>query len=179
MLGVHDLDRLQAAFPDLQMELVGGKVIVMSPSDVVSSAVAMRFGSSLEPYVRERKLGRLFGPDAGFILTNGDLRAPDVSFVSFERLRALPHRYASVTPEFTVEVRSSSDRPAEVVDKLRTYLENGAVVGIYVDPREHCIRILRAERDDEILHDGDVIAVPELFANWSLAVRELWPVEAP
>ena len=38
MLGVRELEKIQAAFPDLRMELVGGKVVVMSPSDLLSSA---------------------------------------------------------------------------------------------------------------------------------------------
>ena len=109
ILGVRDLEKIQAAFPDMQMELVGGKVVVMSPSDLRASTVAANFASSLRSYVRAGRLGNVAGADGGYILPNGDLRAPDVSFVSFDRLRSVPGAYARVVPEFVVEVRSSSD----------------------------------------------------------------------
>lgn len=179
MLGVRELEKIQAAFPDLRMELVGGKVVVMSPSDLLSSAVAVQFAAHLAPYVRERKLGTVAGAEGGYILPNGDLRAPDVSFISFERLRSVPHEYARAVPEFAVEVLSSTDRRRETIDKLNAYLEAGAVVCVYVDPREREVRIMRRERPDEVLDDGGVIAVPELFPGWEIAVKELWPPDAP
>ena len=179
MLGVRDLEKLQAAFPDLQMELVGGKVVVMSPSDIRAAAVALRFASRLAPYVEARRLGTLAGADGGYVLPNGDVRAPDVSFVSYERLRSVPSAYARATPEFVVEVRSSSDRRSEVFAKLRAFLALGALVGVYVDPRACEVAIVRAGWDDEVLRDGDEIRVPELFEGWKLPVAELWPPDGP
>ncbi len=179
MLGVRDLERMQAAFPDHQMELVGGKVIVMSPSDVLSSAVAVAFLASLDPYVRKRRLGIVCGPDGGFILTNGDVRAPDVSFVSYSRLREIPNSYAKATPEMTVEVRSSSDGRREVLEKLRAFLHLGALVGVFVDPRAREVRIPREGKEDQVLGDGDVLCIPELFPDWELAISDLWPLDAP
>lgn len=179
MLGVRDLERMQAAFPDHQMELVGGKVIVMSPSDIRSSAVAAAFVALLEPYVRKRRLGIVCGPDGGFILSNGDVRAPDVSYVSYSRLQKIPCAYAKATPELTVEVRSSTDSHREVLKKLQAFLRLGALVGVYVDPHARDVRILREGRADEILGDGDILRVPELFPDWGLAISDLWPLDAP
>jgi Uma2 family endonuclease len=179
MLGVRDLERIQAAFPDLHMELVGGKVVVMSPSDILSAAVAVEFAAHLLPYVRERRLGTVAGAEGGYILPNGDLRALDVSFVSYKRLRSLPYEYARAVPELAVEVRSSSDRPREVLDKLKAFLEVGVLVGVYIDPRDHEVRIMRSTQADEVLGDADVMVIPDLFPGWELPVSRLWPPDAP
>ncbi len=179
MLGVHDLEKLQAAFPDHQMELVGGKVIVMSPSDPRSSEIAVRFAVRLAPYIEQRRLGRVTGADGGYVLPNGDLRAPDVAFTSYERLRSLPRSYAQATPEFVVEVRSSTDRRREMLEKIGEFLSLGSVAGVYVDPDVHEVVVMRNGREDEILHDGDVLRVTELFPDWQLDVGELWPPDAP
>lgn len=179
MLGVRDLEQLQAAFPDRRMELVGGKVIVMSPSDHRSGIVAARFAIRLGPYVDERKLGMVGGADTGYVLPNGDVRGPDVSFISYRRLRSSPSAFARAVPEFVVEVRSSTDTRREVREKLHAFLSAGALVGVYVDPRRHEVVVMRHGSADERLGDDDVLRVPELFEDLAIPVRELWPPDAP
>ena len=134
------------------------------------------FGS---PYVRVHRLGRVWCADVGFIISNGDLRAPDVSFVSYARLKTIPDSFANATPDLTVEVRSSTDSRREVLEKLRAFLRLGTQVGVYVDPRSREVRVLRASRADELLGDGDVLRIPELFPDWELAISDLWPLDAP
>jgi Uma2 family endonuclease len=179
LLGVDDLVQMQRAFPDLKMELVGGKVIVMSPSDIWSSAVGTRLIVRLGPYVEQHRLGTVTDAEGGYRLPNGDLRAPDVSFVSYERLRTLPHGFPRAVPEFAAEIRSATDSTREVREKLAAFLAAGVRVGLYVDPRAHEVVVMRPERDDETLGDGDVLRIPELFPGWEVAVRDLWPPEPP
>ena len=46
-LTIKDLEKLQAEHPDHPMELVGGNIIVMSPSGYESDEVAFEFGRVL------------------------------------------------------------------------------------------------------------------------------------
>ena len=90
VLTVKDLEQLQAEHPEYRMELVSGQVNVMSPSGYESDEVSIELAAQLRNWVRPRKLGRVTGSSAGFILPNADTRAPDVSFVRAERLRESP-----------------------------------------------------------------------------------------
>jgi Uma2 family endonuclease len=80
-LTVADLEKLQAQNPDLRMELVEGKIVVMSPSGYESEEVATRVATFMNAWVIPRKIGRVAGSNARFNVPGLGVRAPDVSFV--------------------------------------------------------------------------------------------------
>lgn len=71
-LTVKDLEKLQVQHPDYRMELVGGEIVVMSPSGYESDEVAAELVAQLRNWVRPRKLGRVTASNAGFVLPNAD-----------------------------------------------------------------------------------------------------------
>ena len=73
-LTVQDLQKLQAAHPDYRMELIAGQVQVMSPSGYEADEVSIELARQLANWVRPRRLGRVTGSSAGFILPNTDTR---------------------------------------------------------------------------------------------------------
>ncbi len=88
-LTTKDLEKLTTEHPDYQMELVGGEIIIMSPSGLESEEVGIEIAAQLRNWVRPRKLGRVTGLSAGFRLPNADrdVRAPDAVFIRGDRLR--------------------------------------------------------------------------------------------
>ncbi|MFB2922353.1 Uma2 family endonuclease [Aerosakkonema funiforme] len=182
-LTVKDLERLQTelqeAHLDYQLELVDGRIIVMGPSDYISEEVAGRLITFLNNWVMPRKLGRVTGSSAGFILPNekADLRAPDVSFVRAERLRNSPRDFVRVVPDLTVEIKSKTDRIKPLKEKIQVFLELGSLVGILIDPDKQKVIIIRRGSEETELSNSDVLTIPELFPGWELPVSELWPPE--
>ena len=96
-LTVKDLEKLQVDYPEYQMELVGGEIIVMSPSGLESDEVAIEICRQLGNWVRPRRLGRATGSSASFVLPNEteDVRAPDASFIKAERLKRTTEDFAN------------------------------------------------------------------------------------
>src|SRR5262245_54610715 len=90
-------------------ELVDG-VIVVSPAGARHSMVAMKIASVFMDFLKDHPIGIVFGTDVGFILPNGNLRSPDVSFVSKEKLPGgeVPDGYGEMVPDLVVEVLSPS-----------------------------------------------------------------------
>ncbi|WP_036477469.1 Uma2 family endonuclease [Myxosarcina sp. GI1] len=171
-LTVEDLEQLQAQHPDYRMELVEGKIIVMSPSGYESDEVAFRVGAKLWNWIEPNQLGRITGSSAGFNLAN--TRAPDVSFIRAERLPRSPRGYATIPPDLMVEVKSPTDKISELQDKIDEFLTQGTVVGILVNPEKRTVEIRRYEQNPIILKDGDILAVPDLLPGWEVPVTELW-----
>ena len=58
-LMLKDLEKLQAEYPDYQMELVGGEIIFMSLSGLESEEVGIEIAAQLRNWVRPRRLGRV------------------------------------------------------------------------------------------------------------------------
>ncbi len=185
-ISFHDVERLQALYPENQIELREGRLIIMSPSDSVSAAVGMLFGSFLVMWVRSHNLGTVLDSSIGFRLPNGDLLSPDVSFVSREQLKQLPRSYLSVVPELIVEIKSSSDRIREMEQKIALFLRQGVRVGILIDPDKKTLSVYRGAGmttdpngetvlQKTTLQNDDVLTIPELFPGWEVAISSIWP----
>lgn len=171
-LTVKDLENLQARNPDYRMELVDGKIIVMSPSGYESDEVAFRVGAKLFNWVEPRQLGRVAGSSAGFSLAN--TRAPDVTFIRADRLPRSPRSYATIPPDLMVEVKSPTDSVEALRHRIDEFLAQGTVVGILVNPEDRTVEIRRFNQDPIVLQDSDVLAVPDLLPGWEVPVSELW-----
>ena len=180
-LTVADFEQVQVilseAHLDYQLELVDGKIIVMGPSDIVSSEIGAEFGSLLLNWVKPRQLGGVFESSGGFILPNSDLRAPDVSFVIADRLKQSKRYFAELVPDLVVEIKSQFDRLKPLREKLLSFIELGAQVGILIDPDDRTVTIYTPTAEPVVLRDGDTISIPEFLPGWEIPVAELWPTE--
>src|SRR6266481_8973726 len=186
-IGLHDVEKLQALYPDYQIELREGKLIIRSPSDSVSGEIGVRFTMLLGTWIYNHNLGRVLDASTGFRMPNGDLLSPAVSFVSRERLKQNPRTYLSVVPQLIVEIKSSHDRLRELEEKIALFLSQGVQVGILIDPDTHTVSVFRSgglskhagtgEPVSQVttLRDGDTLTIPELFPGWEIPVASLWP----
>src|SRR5437868_12048861 len=136
-MSLHDVEKLQALYPEHQIELREGKIIIMSPSDSVSGEIGIRFGALLGTWVYSHNLGRVLDASTGFRMPNGDLLSPDVSFVLRERLKQNPRTYLAVVPQLIVEIKFSRDRIREIEEKIALFLSQGVQIGILIDPDTH------------------------------------------
>ena len=146
-LTVEDLENLQAYCPDYRMELVDGKIVVMSPSGYESDEVATRVSTFINTWVMPRQLGRVTGSSAGFTLSNSNTRAPDVSFVQANRLRRSPRSFAELAPDLMVEVKSPTDSLTALRSKIDEFLKLGTRVGILINPEKSWVEVRRSSQN--------------------------------
>jgi Uma2 family endonuclease len=171
----QDLIAVQAAYPNSLVELRDGKIIIMSPSDGMSEAIAVRLIRRLANWVEPRKLGFVFSSSAGFRVPNGDVVAPDVSFVAKERMRIPPRHYGNAVPNLVVEIKSPSDRLSELEEKLNLLRSYGSQAAWLIDPDEQTVIVDAEGQEKCALTDADVLELPGLLPGWSMRVSELWP----
>ncbi|NEO53110.1 MAG: Uma2 family endonuclease [Okeania sp. SIO3B5] len=178
-LTTRDLEKLTTEHPDHKMELVGGEIIIMSPSGLESDEVAAMIITLLLNWVRPRKLGRVTASSAGFRLPNadGDVRAPDAAFIRSDRLPQTTENYAEIVPDLIFEVKSKTDSVTKLQEKIQQFLTYGTTVGVLVDPRTRTMEVYRLNTEKVVLRDGDVLQVPELLPGWELTVAEVWAPE--
>lgn len=69
-------------------ELVRGELVMMNMPGALHGLVCLNIGGIIQAYVRERKLGRAFGNDAGVITARNpdSVRGPGIAFYSYARM---------------------------------------------------------------------------------------------
>ncbi|MEG4270627.1 MULTISPECIES: Uma2 family endonuclease [unclassified Microcoleus] len=174
-LTVKDLEKVQAEHPEWRLELIQGNIIAKGPCDYTSDEIGSRLIILLGIWVLPRKLGRLTGSSAGFILPNSDLRAPDVSFVKAEKLKRSRRDFVELVPDLMVEIKSKTDRIKPINEKIQSFLSLGTEVGILIDPDRLTLTVYRTAAEPEVLRDGDILTIPEFFPGWELPISDLWP----
>jgi Uma2 family endonuclease len=184
-LTITDLEQLQTEHPEWQMELVEGKIIVSPLSDYESEEIGTRLITFLNIWVMSRKLGRVTGSSAGFILPNiqeddsekRNLRSPDVSFVRAGRLKKTKRDFVELVPDLMVEIKSKSDIIKPLEEKIQLFLQLGSTVGMLIDPDKLTVTVYRLNQAPVVMQNGDTLTLPDLLPGWELAILDLWPPE--
>jgi Uma2 family endonuclease len=162
----------------MRHELVRGELRTMPPTGGEHGDEESVFDGSIGPYVRARKLGRVFVGDTGFVLaTNPDtVRAPDLAFITRERLAetGVPRGYFRIVPDLAVEVISPNDRYTEVAEKIAEWLAHGVRLVFVVDPRRQTVDVHRPGQPLGTLGIDDTLDGEDVVPGWSLAVRDLF-----
>jgi Uma2 family endonuclease len=159
-------------------ELVRGELREMSPGSPWSSEVGILIAAALIGHVRPRRLGSVFGDEAGFILArNPDtVRAPDVAFVRADRLPPPAQRefFLALAPDLVVEVLSPTDRAHDVHDKIHEYLEAGVRLVWLVDPRARRVTVCLPDRTTRTLGASDVLDGGDVLPGFQLTLADLF-----
>ena len=175
-------DLLRLPNDGMRHELVRGELRTMPPAGYEHGWSTGKLDRSLGNFVEAHGLGDVLPGDVGFRLTTDPdtVRAPDVAFVSAERVRAAgrPLGYFPGAPDLVVEVISPNDLYTEVEDKVAEWLEHGARLVFVVNPRRRTVAVHRPDRPLRILTIDDTLDGEDVVPGWKLPLRELF-VEAP
>lgn len=173
---------LCAANPDLRIErTANGEVIVMAPAHSRSGNRNARILYQLQAWAFATGTGECYDSSAGFDLPNGANRAPDASWVRKDRLRALPpfdlEEFLPLCPDFVIEVRSRTDRLPALQEKMREYLDNGAVLGWLLDPLTKRAWIYRPGVAPEMLQTPPSLSGDPELPGFTLHLDSIWNPE--
>ncbi|MGQ9632305.1 MAG: Uma2 family endonuclease [bacterium] len=161
-------------------ELVRGELITMTPTGGWHGAIAMRIGGYLNSYVSGNDLGVVCTAEAGFKLFEDPdtVRAPDISFVSRERIprEGIPEGFWPFAPDLAVEVISPSDRFEEVQMKVEDYLRAGTRMVWIVEPRTETVTVYRPPKSARILTSDDALEGEDVIPGFLCEVRNIFKV---
>ena len=163
---------------DHKYELVAGELIPMPPSGFLHGTVAGNFARLLGEHATKHDLGVVCTADAGFRLQqNPDtVRAPDVAFVSKERIltEGKPEKYWPGAPDLAVEVVSPNDRFDEVMEKVEEYLEAGTRLVWVAQPRLQLVLACRPGDEIKIYHKDDELSGEDVLPGFLCHVKDLF-----
>lgn len=163
---------------NFRYELVKGELIKMSPTGGEHGILTIRLGATLIQHVEANNLGEAFGAETGFILsTNPDtVRAPDVAFVSRERIPPgdFPEKFCPGAPNLAVEVLSPSDTLYEVEEKIEEYLEAGIKLVWIVNPKKRTVTIYQPKIETQTLTEADTLDGRDVVPGFQYVLARLF-----
>jgi Uma2 family endonuclease len=174
LLTADELERM----PDddsVQTELDEGELITMPPAGEDHGYYGVEIALLLGNYVKQHKLGRVYGADTGFRLRSDTVRAPDVAFVRRERVESIRSKgFAKGVPDLAVEIFSPSDNVRQLMRKVKQYFAAGCHTVWIVYPERREVNVLEASGSDRLLTVSDTLEAPDLLPGFSLTVAALF-----
>jgi Uma2 family endonuclease len=156
-----------------------GELILMSPSGLEGDGATVELTTELTLWARQDGRGKSFGDNAGFTLPDGSMRSPDAAWMSWERWNALSarerERFGRVVPEFVVELRSKSDRLADVREKMKMWIGNGVELAWLIDPERRVVEVYRAGEAAEVWQNPTSVPGTGCVSGFCLVMERIWP----
>jgi len=171
------------AIPDdgFNHEIVNGELVMSPKNNFEHENLCARLFVALSDFNRHHKLGVVLGSSAGFWMQNRNCRAPDVSFISRERIqqagfRPDTRRFFPGAPDLAVEVVSASNSAAELTARLRDFFSSGTRLAWLIQPEDRSVEICHApdrrnrisggSLDGEDILPGFQLRLETLFEPW-------------
>ena len=156
-----------------------GELIIMPGTGLDNSERAMFIGAQVVNWLLADGVGRIGGEAGMAHLPNGVLRAPDVSWISPERMSERPDDYDGVLipvcPDFVVEIRSRSDSVERQQEKMEQWMAYGARLGWLIDAYNEKVRIYREGQDEpEELDKPAELSGEDVLPGLTVDMARIW-----
>jgi Uma2 family endonuclease len=155
-------------------ELVDG-VLVEKAMGYYESYIAALLIGFLNAYLGEHDPGIVLGADGMLRLAPDLVRAPDVSFISWDRFpggRLVPEPIPNLVPDLAVEVLSASNTAPEMDRKLHEYFAAGSRLVWYVEPRQKRVRVYTSPPEFSELNEGNTLDGGAVLPGFQLSIAE-------
>ncbi|MDQ3687331.1 MAG: Uma2 family endonuclease [Acidobacteriota bacterium] len=166
---------------DLRIEMTAeGDLLIMPPTFARTGNRNAKLTQQLANWTDANGTGFSFDSSSLFVLPNGAKRSPDASWVSKSRLASLTEDqragFFPLCPDFVIELRSTSDSLAELQEKMREYMDNGAQLGWLLDPTTKSVYIYQAGGAIEEIKNTERVEGEPLLAGFVLDLQGIWEV---
>jgi len=155
-------------------ELVAGELRKMTPAGWKHGDVGGRLHSLLGRHVVEQELGKIFSAETGFLLARDPdtVRAPDIAFIHRDRLPATQPEegFWPGAPDLAVEVVSPGDTLGEIDEKVKAWLDAGAMMVWVVNPKWQNVTIYRSATEIKTLTKNDELDGQEVVPGFRCPV---------
>jgi Uma2 family endonuclease len=162
-----ELLELSERNPGYQFERSAKGELIVTPTGSESAHQEAELARQLGNWAQQDGRGLVFSSAGGFRLPDGTLHAPDASWVNRGRWSTLPReqrrKFAPLCPDAVFEIRLEDQTAADLEEKMRIYLANGAQIAVLIDSYDRIVKVWRPEREPEVHGDPKTVTLdPEL-----------------
>jgi Uma2 family endonuclease len=179
LMSDEEFAALCAEHPDLFFEMTAeGELIVMPPTYALTAVRNAEILFQLRLWAKRDGRGIVADSSGGFALPNGARRSPDAAWILKSRVAQLDaasrEKFWHFCPDFVIELKSTTDRPRIVKDKMLEYLANGAQLGWLIDPDQRSVAIYRPDGQVETRTGIDSVAGEGPVSGFNLDLSSTW-----
>jgi Uma2 family endonuclease len=171
-------DELCRKNPDLRLELTSnGELVVMAPTFSISGQRNGELFGQVWYWNKQTKLGRIFDSSSGYDFTaiGGGKPSPDVSWIEKSRLEGISlEQFCPVVPDFTIELRSTTDNLIDTQKKMVEYRRLGVRLGLLVNPQNKQVEIYRLGKEIQVLEFPMSVDCDDVLSGFVLSLAEIW-----
>ena len=157
-----------------------GELEILPPAFSTTGNQNSNISVDLGIWTRNDGTGIAFDSSTGFALPNGAVRSPDASWILRSRLAELKDEqrkgFWPISPDFVIELRSSSDTLAGIQRKMTEYMENGVQLGWLIDSVDpmHRVYVYRPGAEVEVLESPDSLSGEPELPGFVLELQRIW-----
>ncbi|HYV37387.1 MAG TPA: Uma2 family endonuclease [Gemmataceae bacterium] len=157
-------------------ELFDG-ILVRKPFGADESRLAAIVAAYLCIFVPKGSLGVVLGAAGMLEILPGQVRIPDVAFISKKRFPGgkRPKKKAwPVVPDLAVEILSESNTPKEMARKRREYFAQGTVLVWQINPEKKIVEVFNSATESKVYHVGQTLDGGDVLPGFKLKVSEVF-----
>jgi Uma2 family endonuclease len=155
-----------------------GELIIMPPTLPDTGWRNSDLNYQIYDWNKKSKIGIVFDSSTIFRLKSGARRSPDVAWITLEKWNSFSaeqkKKVSKITPDFVIELRSSTDSLKSLQAKMREYIENGVRLGWLIDPDHKKVYVYRTNREVEILQNPEKLSGEDVLVGFELNVQEIF-----
>jgi Uma2 family endonuclease len=158
-----------------KQDLVRGEIVTMPSPKGMHGIIQSKVDRLIGNFVDEHRLGWTV-TESGVILERDPdtVRGPDVAFYSIQRQPNPPEDYFEVPPDLAVEIRSPSDRPGRIREKIRDYVANGVRLIWVVDPADRTVTVYAGRNRGVVYDESDTLDCGDVLPGFSCQVSQFF-----
>ncbi|SFH63321.1 Uma2 family endonuclease [Planctomicrobium piriforme] len=171
----EDVERIWAVEKQA-CELLDGVLLEKAASEL-TSFLGIEIARLLGNWVRTARLGWILGSNGFFWLSEGRLRAPDVSFIGRHQLpnRKLPSKgHVEVAPLLAVEVFSPGNTVRELEQKRAEFFAAGTELFWLVYPDRQEIEVSTSPDSHRLLGRNDTLDGGSVLPGFAVKIGEIF-----
>ncbi len=139
---------------NLQCELnANGTVVLKTPLRLRYTSLTNHIVQKLEEWNETHEQGTVLTARMGFVLRNGAIRHPSVSWVKNVKMAAQIEHLLEHVPDFFIEYLTESESLSIARARMQEYLSNGAHLGWLIDLENETVYIFQENNIVEKVQD--------------------------
>jgi len=154
-----------------------GTILVNPPAGSSTSSGNNEISRQLGNWWIQHRRGRVFDSSAGFFLPDGSMLNPDAAYATAKQLQGLTREdhahFLHLAPAFVIEMRSQSDRLANLAAKMETWMANRVQVAWLIDPSAKQVHVYEPGVTPRVEAGGSVAGSGPV-EGFVLDLEEVW-----